>query len=114
MDNAIIVEVDKVIVILFGSVFLSGVLYVIAERRMIKILKREFPEEWRSLGSPDWSNQSVRTMRSMLRFILSSEYRKLDNSELERRVGHVKFFGSLTLIVGSVMVLLSALYSFLA
>lgn len=105
-------NMEDLLVVLFVFLVLSIVAAGVAEYRLRSILKRDHPEVWRSLGSPEWSDQSLSSMATLMRFLWRSEYKELGSSQVDQRARYAKVFVILSLSILVVMGFLNVLWIF--
>lgn len=88
--------------ILTFSLFIGGIflgLYLISHRRLLNRLKNNYPEKWKQLGEPEFSDDSdARDMKRFLRFLRSPN--NIEDPELIKMKSKTKT----SLIIGVILI----------
>ena len=83
--------------IVIGGVFLG--LYLISYRRLLNVLKNNYPEKWKQLGEPGFFDDSdARDMKRFLQFLRSPT--DIEDTDLIQMKSKTKSF----LIIGAVLI----------
>lgn len=83
--------------ILIGGVFLG--LYLISYRRLLNVLKNDYPEKWKQVGEPGFFDDSdARDIKSFLKFLESAN--DVKDTDLIKMKSKTKSF----LIIGVLLI----------